>query len=342
MDDWNWTMSDTLSFLDRIAEEKANAEFLAACKNGNFDKIEFELQHGRDPNLPVLKKVPLEHVKNNPEAVELLLKYGAITEISGSTRNILPRLQTGQAELEKRYTLCRETHCKTIMEYNQTAGTLFKKYFMVFPFVHTLTAEECKILFNIASKGRAADIHVAIGSVDENLPAELEMCCQEKISAPIGANTLLSWYCPFYSVTAFQFLSKFKNEQKKNNISTKTQRKTTRRKSALEVKDYSLDKKTLLVLPVIKGLLSKINSSWIERTICDEESCIVFFKPNKENIKPWLEICLFNGKQHIDFEIVTASDGDEKFLDYETFVTKQNENKVLNKIWSEINKLYRS
>ena len=58
-------------------------------------------------------------------------------------------------------------------------------------------------------------------------------------------------------------------------------------------------------------------------------------------IKPWLEICFLNGKQHIDFEIVTASAGDEKFLDYETFVTKQNENKVLNKIWSEINRLYR-
>ena len=204
MDDWNWTMSDTLSFLDRIAEEKANAEFLAVCKNGNFDKIEFELQHGRDPNLPVLKKVPLEYVKNNPGAVELLLKYGAITEISGSIRNILQRLQAGQAELEKRYALCLENKCKTIMEYNRTAEKPLKRYFMVFPFVHILTEEECKIFFNIASRGRAADIHVAIGSVDENLPAGLEMCCQEKIAAPIGANTLLSWYCTCYSVTAFQ------------------------------------------------------------------------------------------------------------------------------------------
>ena len=55
MDDW--TMSDTLRFCDRIAEEKSNAEFLAAVKNGDLTEIEFELQHGRDPNLPVLKKV---------------------------------------------------------------------------------------------------------------------------------------------------------------------------------------------------------------------------------------------------------------------------------------------
>jgi hypothetical protein len=75
---------------------------------------------------------------------------------------------------------------------------------MVFPFVHILTEEECKMLFNIASRGRAADIHVAIGSVDENLPAGFEMCCQEKITAPIGANQLLQWYCPVYSVTVFQ------------------------------------------------------------------------------------------------------------------------------------------
>ena len=202
MDDW--TMSDTLRFCDRIAEEKSNAEFLAAVKNGDLTEIEFELQHGRDPNLPVLKKLPLEYVKNNPGAVELLLKYGAITEISGSTRNILQRLQAGQTELKKRYDLCRQSKCKTIMEYNLTAEKLLKRYFMVFPFVHILTEEECKMLFNIASRGRAADIHVAIGSVDENLPAGLEMCCQEKIAAPIGANTLLSWYCPFYSVTAFQ------------------------------------------------------------------------------------------------------------------------------------------
>ena len=202
MDDW--TMSDTLSFLDRIAEEKANAEFLAAVKNGDLTEIEFELQHGRDPNLPVLKKVPLECVKNNPGAVELLLKYGAITEISGSIRNILQRLQAGQTELKKRYDLCRQSKCKTIMEYNRTAEKPFKRYFMVFPFVHTLTEGERKILCNIANKGRAADIHVAIGSVDEKLPAELAMCCQEKITAPIGANTLLIWHCPGYSVTVFQ------------------------------------------------------------------------------------------------------------------------------------------
>ena len=145
MDDW--TMSDTLSFLDRIAEEKANAEFLAAITNGDLTEIEFELQHERDPNLPVLKKVPLEYVKNNPGAVELLLKYGAITEISGSIRNILQRLQAGQTELKKRYDLCRQSKCKTIMEYNLTAEKPLKRYFMVFPFVHILTEEECKMLY---------------------------------------------------------------------------------------------------------------------------------------------------------------------------------------------------
>lgn len=202
MDDW--TMSDTLRFCDRIAEEKSNAEFLAAVKNGDLTEIEFELQHGRDPNLPVLKKVPREYVKNNPGAVELLLKYGAITEISSSIRNILQRLQAGQTELKKRYDLCRQSKCKTIMEYNETAVTPKKRYFMVFPFVHTLTEEECKMLFNIVSKGRAADIHIAIGSADSKLPWALQMCCQEKISAPIGANPLLQWYCPGYSADVFQ------------------------------------------------------------------------------------------------------------------------------------------
>ena len=61
MDDW--TMSDTLNLCDRIAEEKADAEFLAACKNCDLDKIEFELQHGRDINLPILGKSPLWYVK---------------------------------------------------------------------------------------------------------------------------------------------------------------------------------------------------------------------------------------------------------------------------------------
>ena len=197
-------MTDTLKFCDRIAEEKSNAEFFTACKSGDLSKIEFELQHGRDPNLPVLKKVPLEYVKNNPGAVELLLKYGAITEISGSIRNILQRLQAGQTELKKRYALCRENNCKTIMEYNRTAEKPFKRYFMVFPFVHTLPEEETKMLFNIASKGRAADIHIAIGSADSKLPLALQMCCQEKIAAPIGANQLLQWYCPSYSAAEFQ------------------------------------------------------------------------------------------------------------------------------------------
>jgi hypothetical protein len=204
MDDWDWTMSDTLSFLDRIAEEKANAEFLVACKNGNLGKIEFELQHGRDPNLPILKKFPLAYVKNNSHVVELLLEYGGISNLFSDNKNILQRLQAGQAELETRYALCHETKCKTIMEYNLVTEKQFKRYFMVFPFVHTLGEDERKILCNIANKGRAADIHVAIGSVDENLPTGLEMVCQEKISSPIGANTLLSWYCPFYSVIAFQ------------------------------------------------------------------------------------------------------------------------------------------
>jgi hypothetical protein len=197
-------MSDTLRFCDRIAEEKSNAEFLAAVKNGDLTDIEFELQHGRDPNLPVLKKVPLEYVKNNPGAVELLLKYGAITEISGSIRNILQRLQAGQTELKKRYDLCCQNDCRTVMEYNQTTTAPFKRFFLVFPFIHTLHEEEQKILCDIANKGRAADIHVAVGSTDEKLPSDLAMCCQEKISAPVGANTLLHWYCPCYSVNIFQ------------------------------------------------------------------------------------------------------------------------------------------
>ena len=226
MDDW--MMTDTLKFCDRIAEEKANTEFLTACKRGDLSKIEFELQHGRDPNLPVLGKSPLRYVKENSDAVKLFLEYGADPALDGfynycrqffkddllqickpylsdsAGRDIFKRLQNGKDELEKRYALCLENNCKTIMEYNETAVTPKKRYFMVFPFVHTLTEEETKMLFNIASRGRAADIHIAIGSVDEKLPAGLEMCCQEKIAAPIGANTLLSWYCPFYSVTAFQ------------------------------------------------------------------------------------------------------------------------------------------
>lgn len=226
MDDW--TMSDTLRFCDRIAEEKANTDFLAACQSDNLSKIEFELQHGRDPNLPVLRKSQLWYVRANHDAVRLLLEYGADPALNGfyaycqqffkddllsickpylsdiAGRDVFKRLQNGQKELEKRYALCLENHCKTIMEYNQTAVTPKKRYFMVFPFVHTLTEEEIKMLFNIASKGRAADIHIAIGSADSKLPLALQMCCQEKISAPIGANMLLSWYCPFYSVTAFQ------------------------------------------------------------------------------------------------------------------------------------------
>ena len=221
-------MTDTLKFCDRIAEEKANTEFLTACKSGDLSKIEFELQLGRDPNLPVLGKSPLWYAKENHDAVKLLLEYGADPVLNGfynycqqffkneflklckpylsntAGRDVFKHLQNGQKELEKRYALCLENHCKTIMEYNQTAATPLKRYFMVFPFVHTLTEEEGKLLLNIANKGRAADIHIAIGSADGQLPFALQMCCQEKISAPIGANPLLQWYCPGYSVTAFQ------------------------------------------------------------------------------------------------------------------------------------------
>lgn len=223
-----WTMLDTLQLRDRIFEEKANDDFLSAAKNSDLARIEFELQHGRDPNLPVLEKSPLWYVKENPEAVKLLLEYGAAPELNDFYgycqkffkdelltlcqpyaaepvgRDIFQRLHNGTEELNKRYKLCLENKCKTIMEYNQTAAEPLKKYFMVFPFIHTLQEEEVKMLFNIASKGRAADIHIAIGSVDETLPTALAMCCQEKISAPTGANPLLDWYCPGYSVTAFQ------------------------------------------------------------------------------------------------------------------------------------------
>ena len=226
MDDW--MMTDTLKFCDRIAEEKANSDFLAACQSDNLRKIEFELQHGRDPNLPILGKSPLWYVKENPDAVKQLLEYGADPVLNGfynycqqffknellklckpylsntAGRDIFKRLQNGQKELGKRYALCLENHCKTIMEYNQTAVTPKKSYFMVFPFVHTLTEEETKMLFDVASKGRAADIHISIGSADGQLPLALQMCCQKKISAPIGANPLLQWYCPGYSVTVFQ------------------------------------------------------------------------------------------------------------------------------------------
>ncbi len=89
------------------------------------------------------------------------------------------------------------------MEYNQAAEIPCKKYFMVFPFIHTLHDEELKLLVDIANKGRAADIHVAFGSVDDELPVELAMSCQEKISAPLGANTLQDWCCPGYSVNTF-------------------------------------------------------------------------------------------------------------------------------------------
>lgn len=225
MDDW--TIDDTWEVLDRFAEEKANAEFISACKNGDLSKIEFELQHGRDPNLAVLKKSPLWYAKDNPDAVKLLLEYGAapdlyefyhfcrrffkdellelckpyLTDTAG--RDIFKRLQQGKYELDKRYALCLENNCKTIMEYNQAAEIPLKKYFMVFPFIHTLHDEELKLLVDIANKGRAADIHVAIGAVDEELPSALAMCCPEKISAPMGANTLLNWYCPGYSVNTF-------------------------------------------------------------------------------------------------------------------------------------------
>ena len=225
MDDW--TSANTWGVLDVFAEKEANAEFISACKHGDLDKIEFELLHGRDPNLAVLKKSPLWYAKDKPDAVKLLLKYGAIPNLYGfydfcrrffkdellelckpylinaDGRDIFKRLQQGKYELNKRYALCLENNCKTIMEYNQTAEILLKKYFMVFPFIHTLHDEEMKLLVNIANKARAADIHVAIGSVDEELPIKLSMCCQEKISAPLGANTLQDWYCPCYSVNSF-------------------------------------------------------------------------------------------------------------------------------------------
>ena len=225
MDDW--TMAHSWGVLDGFAEQKANADFISACKRGDLKNIEFELQHGRDPNLPVLKKSPLWYAKDKPDAVKLLLEYGAIPNLYGfydfcrrffkdellelckpylinaDGRDIFKRLQHGKYELNKRYALWLENNCKTIMEYNQAAEIPCKKYFMVFPFIHTLHDEELKLLVDIANKGRAADIHVAIGSIDDELPVELAMSCQEKISAPLGANTLQNWYCPGYSVNSF-------------------------------------------------------------------------------------------------------------------------------------------
>ena len=225
MDDW--TMAHSWGVLDGFAEQEVNADFISACKSGDLKTIEFELQHGRDPNLPVLKKSSLWYAKDHPDTVKLLLEYGAIPNLCGfydfcrrffkdellelckpylinaDGRDIFKRLQQGKYELDKRYALCLENNCKTIMEYNQAAEIPLKKYFMVFPFIHTLHDEELKLLVDIANKGRAADIHVAIGSVDDELPVELAMSCQEKISAPIGANTLQDWYCSSYSVSSF-------------------------------------------------------------------------------------------------------------------------------------------
>jgi hypothetical protein len=79
MDDW--TIANTWGVLDGIAEKNANAEFISACKNGDLSKIEFELQHGRDPNLAVLKKSPLWYAKDNPDAIKLLLEYGAAPDL---------------------------------------------------------------------------------------------------------------------------------------------------------------------------------------------------------------------------------------------------------------------
>lgn len=225
MDDW--TMAHSWGVWDGFAEQEVNADFISACKRGDLKTIEFELQHGRDPNLAVLKKSPLWYAKDNPDAVKLLLEYGASPElydfhnycrrffkdellelcnpylINADGRDIFKRLQQGKHELNKRYALCLENNCKTIMEYNQTAEIPLKKYFMVFPFVHTLNAEEREILFTIAAKGQAADIHIAIGSVDEKLPSDFAVLDPQKISAPIGANTLQDWYCSSYSVSTF-------------------------------------------------------------------------------------------------------------------------------------------
>ena len=162
-------MTDTLELCDRITEEKANAEFISACQSSNLKKIEFELQHGRDPNLPVLGKAPLWYARNDTNAVKLLLIYGAdpglygfyvycrkffkdelwelctpyMTDIVG--RDIFKRLQNGRNELKKRYDLCCQNDCRTIMEYNQTTTAPFKRYFWVFPFIHTLHEEEQKM-----------------------------------------------------------------------------------------------------------------------------------------------------------------------------------------------------
>ena len=229
MDDWmdDWTMSDAWDVFDILTEKEVNADFISACKRGDLNFIKYELQNGRDPNMPVLKKSPLWYAKNKPEAVKLLLEYGAIPNLYGfydfcrkffkdellelctpfltsaAGRDIFKRLQQGRRELEKRYALCLENNCKTIMEYNQTAEIPLKKYFMVFPFVHTLTEEEREILFTIAAEGQAADIHIAIGSVDKELPSLFAGLGTQKISPPVGTTALLYWHCPGYSVNTF-------------------------------------------------------------------------------------------------------------------------------------------
>ena len=59
MDDWmdDWTMSDAWDVFDILTEKEVNADFISACKRGDLNFIKYELQNGRDPNMPVLKKI---------------------------------------------------------------------------------------------------------------------------------------------------------------------------------------------------------------------------------------------------------------------------------------------
>lgn len=135
-----------------------------------------------------------------------------------------------------------------------------------------------------------------------------------------------------------EFLKKFQDEQRKNGIA-ENQRNQQRRKKAFRIPSM-IKKKTIETLPFLGDLLSAIERSLIEDIICDNDSCVISFIPNRHGVKAWLELCRFKGKQHIDFELIEACEGDRKFLDYEVFISDENKRPVQRKIVSELQKCY--
>jgi hypothetical protein len=66
-----------------------------------------------------------------------------------------------------------ENKCKTIMEYNQKADNKLPQSLVIVPLLCEWDNDALKLLRNIANKGRAADIHIAVGSADGKLPSAL-------------------------------------------------------------------------------------------------------------------------------------------------------------------------